>query len=149
MQSRVNCFCAGTNDSGLLTRDYGLVHVTRRGLLQPAQIWHNPHLCGQWPRGGGSYKGARVFDCPTQFVVVAFDFLFLFSTDRYKRHSRAVCCCLSLCEFKNCTRLRESSCVWGEWQNCTQVSLSPRYLPPSLAPPSNNQSVTFHLRQCR
>ena len=34
----INCFYAGTNDSGLLTRDYGLVDVTRTGLLQPTQI---------------------------------------------------------------------------------------------------------------
>ena len=32
-------FCAGTNDSGLLTLDYGLVHVTGIGLLQPTHIW--------------------------------------------------------------------------------------------------------------
>ena len=44
----INCFYAGTNDSGLLTRDYGLVDVTRTGLLQPTQIWHNSHLRGWW-----------------------------------------------------------------------------------------------------
>ena len=46
IQSTVNCFCAWTNDSGLLTRDYGLVHVTGTGLLQPTQIWHNSPFFG-------------------------------------------------------------------------------------------------------